>query len=381
MNTALRIIILLALITIGCNTQSNNDRQISKLLAKVEANNRRINSISYYTVFEQINPTINDSILKVEGTVWLQRNKTDSIFGSIFHVHGIDKYGSYDYFYDGTKSYEIRHKYKTVKIIDPYKYQNNANNPAKARTALSPLINELTDIGLLKSLQKNNPLKSLVSSKDCYVIKFIYPTDEYGQELTKYISIDNKSYKLVSIKKKVLFQGFVYTETYNVDSIQFNLSEIIDNIYLQTSYPDYAVSELNRDSKVQNNSSLIGLRAKNFKYPTFNNDTINLSSLSGKYVLLDFWETYCGHCLLALPEIQKIQDKYQDRLVVIGITSENREQVKKLLQKNSITYLNVFADQKIINDYSVQGRPTYFLIDRNGIIIDNSLDLLDNKLK
>jgi len=46
--------------------------------------------------------------------------------------------------------------------------------------------------------------------------------------------------------------------------------------------------------------------------------------------------------------------------------------VEKLLQNNKLTYVNIFADQQIINDYSLQGRPAYFLLDRNGTIIDHT---------
>ena len=137
------------------------------------------------------------------------------------------------------------------------------------------------------------------------------------------------------------------------------------------------MTEFERGTSKQWTSGFIGLKAKNFKYPTFNNDSINLKNLNGKYVLLDFWETWCGHCIFELPEIQKIQDKYQNDLVVIGITTENKAQVEKLLKKNNIKYTNIFADKQIIIDYDLQNRPAYFLLDKNGKIIEHTLgDLL-----
>ena len=363
---------LLVLICIGCKTLSNDGKRIGELLSKVEQKNNGINSISYYTRYEQINPTTEDSIFKVEGKVWLQPNNKDSIFGSVFHVRGVDGGGLFDYYYDGSKSYEIRHENKAIKIFDPYKYENNANNPAKARTALSPLIYELTDTNLSRTLLKNNPIVNLLDNKDSYNISFKYPADEYGQELTLHFTIIKKSYVIEKIQKNVRWRGTEYKTFYSIDSLLINNIGTVDNIFLQTTYSDYVVSEYERGTNQQKASSFIGLKAKNFNYPTSNNDSINLKSLNGKYVLLDFWETWCGHCIFALPEIQKIQNKYQNDLVVLGITTENKPQVEKLLQNNKLTYINIFADQQIIHDYSLQGRPTYFLLDRNGTIIDQA---------
>jgi thiol-disulfide isomerase/thioredoxin len=357
---------------LGCKTHSAGSKRISELLTNIELKNKSIKSISYFSGYEQINPTTEDSIFKVEGKVWLKPNNKDSIFGSVFHLRGIDRGGLFDYYYDGTKSYEIRHDNKTIKVFDPYKYENNPNNPAKARTALSPLIYELTDPNLSRTLLKNNPIVTLLDNKNSFNISFKYPANEYGQQLTLNISIIKKTYSIEKIQKIVSWRGVEYKTFYSIDSLLINNIGTANNIFLQTTYPDYLISEYEIGTNQQKSSSFIGLKAKNFKYPTSNNDSINLKSLNGKYVLLDFWETWCGHCILALPEIQKIQDKYQNDLVVLGITTENKPQVTKLLQNNRLNYINVFADQQIIHDYSLQGRPNYFLLDRNGIIIDQA---------
>ena len=372
MKTVFITICLLILMCSGCKTQSSDNKKINELLTNVEQKNKSINSISYYTRFERVNPTTEDSIFKVEGKVWLQPNKKDSIFGSVFHLRGRDRGGLFDYYYDGSKSYEIRHENKAIKIIDPYKYENNANNPAKARTALSPLVPELTDTNLSETLKKNNPIVNIIVNKDSYIIGFKYPVNEYGQEVALHIYIKKKTYSIDRIQKNITWRGVVSKTSFVIDSLLINDLEATNNIFLQRTYSDYVVTEFERGTNQQLTSSFIGLKAKDFKYPTNNNDSVRLKSLSGKYVLLDFWETWCGHCIIALPEIQKIQDKYQNDLVVLGITTENKPQVEKLLQNNKLTYINVFADQQIINDYSLQGRPTYFLLDRNGTIIDHT---------
>ena len=372
MKTVFITIWILILMCIGCKTQSSDNKRISELLANVEQKNKSINSVSYYSSYEQINPAVKDSVFKVVGKVWLQPDKKDSIFGSVFHLKGGDRGGLFDYYYDGSKSYEIRHENKTIKIFDPYKYENNANNPAKARTALSPLVPELTDTNLSETLKKNNPVVNITVNKDYYNIGFKYPVNEYGQELALHIYINRKTCLIGKIQKNTTWRGVVYKTSIVIDSLLINDLDSTNNLFLQNTYSDYVVTEFERGSNQQLTSGFIGLKAKDFKYPANNNDSIRLKSLIGKFVLLDFWETWCGHCIVALPGIQKIQDKYHNDLVVLGITTENKPQVIKLLQNNKLTYINVFADQQIINDYSLQGRPTYFLLDRNGTIIDHA---------
>jgi len=372
MKTLFITICLLILICTGCKTQSSDNKRISEILNNVEQKNKSINSISYYTSFELINQAQEDSVFRVAGKVWLQPEKKDTIFGSVFHLRGRDRGGLFDYYYDGSKSYEIRHEDKTIKIFDPYKYENNANNPAKARTALSPLVPELTDPNLSETLKENNPLVNLAVDKDYYCIDFKYPANEYGQESILNIYINKKTYAIEKIQKSSTWRGIEQKSSFEIDSLVINNPDITNNIFLQSTYSDYAVTEFERGTDQQLVSGFIGLKAKDFIYPAIKNDSVRLMSLRGKYVLLDFWETWCGHCIFALPEIQKIQDKYQNDLVVLGITTENKPQVEKLLQNNKLTYVNIFADLQIINDYSLQGRPAYFLLDRNGTIIDHT---------
>ena len=372
MKTVLIACVFFVLIYSGCRIQSTDSKKISKLLLNIELKNRSINSISYFSRYVQINPTSEDSIFKVEGKVWLQPDNKDSIFGSVFHLRGIDGGGLFEYYYDGTKSYEVRHENKTIKVFDPYKYENNANNPAKARTALSPLVYDLTDTDLSVTLLKNNPIVNLLDNEDSYNISFKYPEDEYGQELTLNFTIVKNTYAIEKVQKNIRWRGAEYKTFYSIDSLLINNTGTADNIFFQTTYSDYVVSEYERGANQERVSGFIGSKAKNFKYPASNNDSINLSSLKGKYVLLDFWETWCGKCIFTLPEIQKIQNKYKDDLVVLGITTENKPQVIKLLQNNKLTYINIFADQQIIHDYSLLGRPNYFLLDRNGTIIEQS---------
>ena len=118
---------------------------------------------------------------------------------------------------------------------------------------------------------------------------------------------------------------------------------------------------------------LIGEPAPAFNYKSFAGEDISLKKLSGKLVVLDFWETWCGHCQQAFPDVNKLQQKWGDRLVVIGVVSENKGEVQKVLDNADLSYQTIFADPNMVMEYHVNGRPTYFVIGPDGVVVECSV--------
>jgi cytochrome c biogenesis protein CcmG/thiol:disulfide interchange protein DsbE len=88
----------------------------------------------------------------------------------------------------------------------------------------------------------------------------------------------------------------------------------------------------------------------------------------GKFILIDFWATWCGPCRKAIPELNVFQEKFKDNLVIIGISDQSKE---KVINFNSpkIEYYNAIDTKKILNNlYEVKGIPHCVLIDPKGIV-------------
>jgi peroxiredoxin len=104
---------------------------------------------------------------------------------------------------------------------------------------------------------------------------------------------------------------------------------------------------------------------------------VSLSQFKGKVVILDFWATWCPPCRTEIPGYIALQKKYgDDGLVVVGISvdTDGTAPVKKFMKDFGMNYTVVMANDTVQDAYGpLQGYPTTFIIDRDGVIRDRKL--------
>lgn len=103
---------------------------------------------------------------------------------------------------------------------------------------------------------------------------------------------------------------------------------------------------------------------------------LSLAALKGKVVLLDFWTYGCINCMHIIPDLKKLEKKYPNELVVIGVHSakfdneKDTENIRRIVLRYEIEHPIVNdADFKIWQSYAVNAWPTRYLIDPAGYII------------
>jgi thiol-disulfide isomerase/thioredoxin len=98
---------------------------------------------------------------------------------------------------------------------------------------------------------------------------------------------------------------------------------------------------------------------------------LQLSDLKGKIVVLDFWATWCGPCINAIPHANEISKKYADKGVVfIGVCAQKgAEKMDETARKHKIEY-PIAADSagKTVAAYKANSYPDYYIIDRKGVL-------------
>lgn len=88
----------------------------------------------------------------------------------------------------------------------------------------------------------------------------------------------------------------------------------------------------------------------------------------GKFVLIDFWATWCGPCRRAIPELNKFKTEFEKDLIVIGISDETQEKVQSLTNPKIEYYSAIDTERRMYNSLEVQGIPHCILIDPDGIV-------------
>ena len=99
---------------------------------------------------------------------------------------------------------------------------------------------------------------------------------------------------------------------------------------------------------------------------------ISLNNYRGKYLILDFWASWCGPCIEEMPVIRRIRANYpKDKLEIISITKdENHGAFSNAVQKQKMNWIHIFNDKNLIKSYGAWNFvPKIFLIDPDGKIV------------
>jgi len=132
-----------------------------------------------------------------------------------------------------------------------------------------------------------------------------------------------------------------------------------------------------------------GNRAPEIKLPNTKGNTVALSSLQGKLVLIDFWGTWCAPCVAEQAELAKLYNKYKQSAFtngkgfeIYGVSLDAKKtNWENFIATNKIIWIQVsdlkFWRSPVAKTYNIQALPFNILMDGNGIIVAKNLHGID----
>lgn len=208
--------------------------------------------------------------------------------------------------------------------------------------------------------------------------------------------------KRTAIRKKFirdnpsLFASVYLLSVMGLDFTPAELEQAYDQLlatYKQTSYAKAVASKIEAGK-----ATSVGKTAPDFTKMDVNGNPFQLASLKGKYVLVDFWGSWCGPCRASHPHLKEVYAKYKDKgFEILGIANEKiadtdraKAAWKDAIEKDGVTWKQVINNdgvqqQDVTRLYGIEGYPTKLLLDKEGKVIVKWVGMesleLDAKLK
>jgi thiol-disulfide isomerase/thioredoxin len=120
---------------------------------------------------------------------------------------------------------------------------------------------------------------------------------------------------------------------------------------------------------IENKAKVIGKQAPAFSVIDLLGNEYSLNKLKGKVIVINFWFVECKPCVMEIPELNNLVEKYAEKEVVfLAFTLNDKSKINSFLNKNTFKY-NIIPDSKASADlYNVNSYPTHLIIDENSII-------------
>ena len=150
------------------------------------------------------------------------------------------------------------------------------------------------------------------------------------------------------------------------------VSKVRDGIFSEVLKSQYIRYQKFIAAKEAEQKLIEGKQAPDFSLKDKNGSIVTLSALKGKYIVLDFWGSWCGWCIKEFPSLKTYYENHKTEIEFVGIAcNDNAEAWQNAIEKNQLTWTQLFNsdDNDVSILYGVKAFPTKIILDKDLKII------------
>jgi thiol-disulfide isomerase/thioredoxin len=262
-----------------------------------------------------------------------------------------------------------------------WQLENTDNHALQGVILLSPnLFIETPDPGLSGQLMPiasatNLPIVLLQPEKSPYFWKLDQTTTALRRGGSNVMT-----WRLANLRDRFYFRPDADdTEKDAVDLLWQTIADAIDRLALRPAQSHPAVTKLATPTSVREGKKdrvLSPYRGNpvppRLRLPTLDNQTVDLSKLRGKVVIVNFWASWCPPCVYEMPSMQRLQDSFADQpFVILGVNmAEEEAPIRKFVDTTVRVRFPILLDKNgaALKRWKVFAFPTSYVIDKKGRI-------------
>jgi peroxiredoxin len=275
---------------------------------------------------------------------------------------------------EGEKSY-VAQLFVEPSSIDltvyPDSFETNVINGSKSQDVFQVYIDEMVSFST-----KENGLKTRYSQaqatgneEELNAIQFEY------QAMVENVKLFSRN--LIKKYNSSPVAAYIYLMNFIQEAPIEELDSIL-NVFEPIKSSEFVVTIKQRADEMRKFSK--GAQAYDFTLNDPNGNPITLSSLKGKYVLIDFWASWCKPCMIELPNVIELYSAYKSKgFEILGVSLDReRDAWLNTIKSQKMDWLQVWdmeesAPGEVATKYGVKGIPHTLLLDKEGKIIEINL--------